>query len=237
MLRNVLGFMATLKASVLLIAFCLPVPASTAQKRCADVPIDVTAASQEELHLACAAAKAALKKLGRCGLDVSRRLQIHIKRDVRHPFGGPIFGLFMVEHERILVTRLANIPALAVGTPYSKVPPLELYRSLIVHEVIHSVLHQNAAGKMMSQVASEYLAYALQIESLTPAVRKTFLKSMPTGGRVDDLIFSDIMLSFNPYVFAARAYQHFGASADRCGRIRSLLKGEMTFIAAAKDYM
>ena len=101
-----------------------------------------------------------------------------------------------------------------------------------VHEVVHGVLHQNAAGRTMDQVASEYLAHALQIASLPPAVRDAFLGSMPAVVRTDDLVFSDIMLSLSPYLFAARAYQHLTASSDQCRRVRSLLQGSAAFIAS-----
>jgi hypothetical protein len=40
------------------------------------------------------------------------------------------------------------------------------------------------------------------------------------------------MLSLDPYLFAARAYEHFSFFQDRCGLVKALLKGEVSFIAA-----
>jgi hypothetical protein len=152
-------------------------------------------------------------------------------REVRHPLGGLVFGLFDPKRERVLVTQEAEIQALVQDTPYAALPQRDFYRSLIVHEVVHGIMHQNLKRPAASHAAYEYPAYALQIESLAPDVRDTFLRSFSQGPIGDRSVFSDTMLFFDPYYFAARAYHHFKASANWCADFAAILQGEVAFIA------
>ena len=204
--------------------------ALTAQERCAEAPVDVTAASLDERRLACSAAKHALQLLGRCNISLQRPLQLQIMSEVRHPFSGAIFGLFDTKLGKVLVTQLANIPSLVRDTPYSGLPERDFYNSLIVHEVIHGVMHQNLKRPATSHAAYEYPAYALQIESLPSSVRDQFLQSFDQAAVRGDALFSDAVLHFDPFFFAARAYEHFKASADGCAHLHALLEGEVPFI-------
>lgn len=201
-------------------------------ERCPGLAVDVAAVSDDERRLVCSAAATAVQLLGRCGIVLPRPLHVHIMNEVRHPFSGPIFGLLDTKQERVLVTREANVASLVKGTPYSKLPLRDFYRSLIVHEVVHGVMHQNLKRPAASHAAYEYPAYALQIESLPTSVREAFLQSFDqTTTKAGTTLFSDTILFFDPYYFAATAYQHFKASADGCAHLTALLEGEVPFIA------
>ena len=151
--------------------------------------------------------------------------------EVRHPFSGAIFGLFDTKQGRVLVTHEANIPSLVKDTPYAELPQRDFYRSLIVHEVVHGVMHQNLKRSAATHAAYEYPAYALQIESLAPSVRDKFVQSFDQTAFIADTIFNDSVLLFDPYFFAARAYHHFKASINGCAHLNRLLGGEVDFIA------
>jgi hypothetical protein len=170
--------------------------------------------------------------LGRCSISVRKPLQVYILREVRHPRGGSIFGLFDIAKDRILVTEYANVASLVDGTPYSALPPLDFYRSLIVHEVVHGVLHQNYGRQPKSHAAYEYPAYALQVEGLPSGVRDKFLQTFDQVVIDANTVFNDTILFFDPFFFAARAYRHFKAAPDGCAHIRALLEGEAEFVAA-----
>ena len=142
-----------------------------------------------------------------------------------------MFGLFDPFRQRAVVTRFSNIPALVEATPYASLPHADFYRSLIVHEVVHAVMHQNLIRPMTSRSAHEYPAYALQIESLPADLRDRFLQSFDQQDVKSTALFSDPVLMFDPYFFAARAYHHFKASSDGCANLSALLDGEVDFIA------
>jgi hypothetical protein len=198
--------------------------------RCAEAAVHVTGASATERRLACSAASEALQLLGQCQISLRRPLHIEISKEVRQPLRDPIFGLFDTKQEKVLVTRYANIPSLVGGTPYSKLPQEEFYKSLIVHEVVHAVMHQNLKRPATSLAAYEYPAYALQIESLSPRARHEFLQSFDPIVIGADSIFSNSLLHFDPFFFAARAYAHFKASDSGCAHLHGLLEGEVAFI-------
>jgi len=202
--------------------------------RCPGVPVDVTAASPEERRLACSAASDAIRLLGRCGISLLRPLHVQIMSEVRHPVGGAIFGLFDTKRERVLVTHEANIPSLAKDTPYAKLPQRDFYRSLIVHEVVHGIMHQNLKRPATTHAAYEYPAYALQIESLSPHVREAFLNSFDQTTIASKSLFNDTVLFFDPFFFAASAYHHFKVSADGCANLTALLHGDVAFIAPSR---
>ena len=208
----------------------LPAPILAAHERCAEAPVDVTAASSNERRLVCSAANDALQLLGRCKISPRKPLRVEIMKEVRHPFSGPIFGLFDTKQERVLVTHQANIPSLVKDTPYAELPLHDFYKSLIVHEVVHGVMHQNLKRQPRSHAAYEYPSYALQIESLLPVVREKFLRSFDHAAVSSDFMFNDSVLFFDPYFFAARAYKHFNAFASGCTHLVALLEGEASFI-------
>ena len=132
-----------------------------------------------------------------------------------------------------VVTRLSTSPALVKATPYALLPHADFYRSLIVHEVVHAVMHQNLIRPMTTHAAHEYPAYALKIESLPAELRDRFLQSFDQQAVKSTSLFSDPVLMFDPYFFAARAYHHFKASADGCALLTALLAGDVDFIASA----
>ncbi len=204
--------------------------ADRGERRCAEVPVDVTAESSDERDLVCSAANDTLRLLGRCKISLQSPLHVQVASEVRHPFGGPIFGFFDTKQKRALVTQYANIASLVEGTPYTELPRREFYKSLIVHEIIHGVMHQNLRRPATSHAAYEYPAYALQIKSLPSTVRERFLQSVNHEEVGADALFNDSILFFDPFFFAARAYRHFKASADGCAHLHALLEGRAPFI-------
>src|SRR5262249_23735436 len=139
---------------------------------------------------------------------------------------------FDTKYERVLVTEEANVASLVEDTPYAALPQRDFYTSLIVHEVVHGVMHQNLKRQPTTHAAHEYPAYALQIASLPSDVRSKFLQSIPNRARPGEFVFNDAILFFDPFFFAAYAYEHFHASGDGCSHLTALLGGDVSFIPA-----
>ena len=207
---------------------------AAAVSRCPAIPVSVVAGSPEEGDVACSAARTALELLGRCRIHPRKPFDVHIVDEVRHPQNGAIFGLYDPFQQRAVVARPSTLPALVEGTPYAILPPVDFYRSLIVHEVVHAVMHQNLNRRASTHAAYEYPAYALQIESLPPEVRDGFLQSFDQQAVRAASLFNDAVLLFDPFFFAARAYHHFKDATDGCAHISALLDGEVDFIASTQ---
>ena len=200
-------------------------------ERCPGVPIEIRASSADERRLACSAAADALRLLGRCNIAPRRALRVEIMSEVRHPFSGPIFGMLDIALERVLITKETNIPALVEDTPYAGLQRDHFYKSLIVHEIVHGVMHQNLKRKATTHAAYEYPAYALQMESLPADVREMFFRSFDQAALKSTALFNDTVLFFDPFFFAASAYHHYANARDACAHLTGLLSGEVDFIA------
>jgi hypothetical protein len=149
------------------------------QERCVEAPADVVAASGNERRLACSGVHHALQLPGRCGIVPRRPLHVEMSNGFRHRLGRPTLGLFDAKRDRVHIAQYESIPRLVRDTPYAELPLRELFKSIVVHEVVHGVMHQNAKQAAMSLSAHEYPAYALQIESLPPKSARQILAVQP----------------------------------------------------------
>jgi hypothetical protein len=202
------------------------------EKRCPGIPVVVivTSPSEEESNIACSAAKDAVQLLGACDIVPRDALQLQIANELRHPFSKePVFGLFDIRQQRVVVVTKAGIASLIEDTPYSELPVLDFYRSLIVHEIVHGIMHQNLKRPAASQAAYEYPAYALQLVSLPANARTMLLRAVPNRAGPGKSLFNDAILSFDPYFFAVHAYEHFTSTFDKCHLLHLLLEGELPF--------
>jgi hypothetical protein len=63
-------------------------------------------------------------------------------------------------------------------------------------------------------------------------VRESFLQAFDQRAiKPDPTLFSDVILFFDPYFFAARAYRHFKAAPNGCAHLSALLERDVAFIA------
>ena len=205
---------------------------SDAVTTCTGGSIVISGPAEGDRKLACSGARQAVELLGRCGFSHHRPLRLEIAEQINHPFGRPVLGFFDAVEEKVLVRSSQSVATIVSNTLFAAVSLREFYASIVAHEVVHGILHQNSERHVLSHTASEYLAYALQVESLPDNARRAFLLSFPNGASANDLLLSDLMLSLDPYLFAARAYEHFSSFKDRCGLMKALLDGEVSFVAA-----
>lgn len=202
-------------------------------ERCLEAPIDVTAITAEERLLACSAAYHTIQLLSRCNIPVHRTLNMEILDRVRHPVHKElVFGFFDPKRERVFITREAGISSLSWQTPYAEVPSRDLYRSLIVHELVHAIMHQNLKRPAQSHAAYEYPAYAIQLASMPAEVLQKLLRAVPNRAIRGETIFNDSILFFDPFFFAVNAYEHFHKAASACARLNALLDVEGPFVPA-----
>jgi hypothetical protein len=228
-----LNTLAYLTATAISIWICVRAPAADihALTICPGDFVDLAVDPVSTRDLVCEAATHAVRLLTGCEILPRGRLHIEISPSVRGLFGSEIFGRFDVSSEVTFVTSYEKAGMLAAGTPYSVIPHADFYRSLVVHEVVHAILGQNQKRRPSSRSAVEYPAYALQLVSMPKKVREDFLNAVDAKATSVPLLFNDILLAFDPFYFAARAYDHFTTSSDGCANIREVLKGDASFIA------
>jgi hypothetical protein len=91
-------------------------------------------------------------------------------------------------------------------------------------------MHQNMTRAPTSGASYEYPAYAIQLESLPDEEREKLLQATRRRSGSNKFVFNDLILAFDPFFFAARAYQHFKTSSNGCARLLKLMDGEVSFI-------
>lgn len=197
---------------------------------CPNARVTVAGAAPAERDAVCAAAVRAIYRLARCGVAQIRPVRVEIAEIVRSPLGTPIFGRFDLGHDIVFLTGFAKMDALVEDTPYMTLSRDDFHASLVVHEVVHAVMHQNYRRQPASRAAYEYPAYAIQLDSIAEESRARFLLAKAANAADAGLLFNDIVLGLDPFFFAARAYQHFASSFRSCGYLHDLLNGEVDFI-------
>ena len=202
-----------------------------ADGRCPGSPIEVTGATQREFDLVCDGASKALRQLGACRIATRREIRIELRAGISHPVGRDAIAYYDTVRGIVLVPRFETVAATVAETPYRFLSPSEFYRSMVVHELVHAVLQQNARRAPQSRSEQEYPAYALQIASLSDSARARLLQPYAHLAVKGEFIFNDILLALDPIHFALRAYLHFSESGGGCTRLRSLLSGDADFIA------
>lgn len=102
--------------------------------------------------------------------------------------------------------------------------PLDVYfESILLHEIVHAAFDDMPCPLKSCATTAEYLAYALQIESLPPRHRQEM-----TGGINPDFIISRdainvMMLFMAPDPFAIRAWAHFSQRPDQKSYVQHIM--------------
>ena len=152
-------------------------PAAAAERRCAGTNATIYADSVYDTYLACAGAADAMAFLSQQGLIVDTVMRIDVLDTVfLHRNKTPSFrilGQFEAEQERISITSTKGQREMAAEKPIFGVPYEEaLFRSVVAHEVAHAIADDNFHVLEPSRLAHEYLAYIVQLATMSPHLRQ-----------------------------------------------------------------
>ncbi|MBU1210153.1 MAG: hypothetical protein KJ587_02640 [Alphaproteobacteria bacterium] len=197
---------------------------------CEAVAVDVTGAAPDEKALICRAAQRSVEFFRRCKLKSSGRIRIEVVAGALDVCGVDVFGSYDASTETVRIVNLKRCTAMAGEVAEYRAPPVEqFYGSIVAHEAAHYVFRKLTRDHSYSHATHEYVAYAAQIDSMPPAVRKNFLKSISRPLPSDLSHFVDIVLMLAPARFGAMAYDHFSAPGNGCRMLRGLVAGTIEF--------
>jgi hypothetical protein len=181
----------------------------------------------------CRFVRRALDHLSAYGLTVDRLLRIKVVERIEHSCDVPLVGQFDSREFQIHIILFERcIKNTANHQVLSAVPPREWYGSLIGHEIAHAAfatfaeLHNSLPA---CTIAQEYLAYAIQLKTLSAASRNTLLKAFPRQTPKYLSVFNSTYLLMNPLAFATNAYRHLFSRANTQNYIACVLAGEIEF--------
>lgn len=196
---------------------------------CTDDPrIKVDGADNAEVARICTTAARARPQMSECHLTQSRPLLIRLVDELTHP-NVSCMVQYDCRDDSISVTRpdaLADI--LRPDSIWARIAPKALFDSLIVHELAHAFLDQTECAGIPCHADHEYIAYALQIDSLSPANRTRLLEGHRVRLPVDPMGLNDFTAAADPDYFAQGAWLHFSAPGNGCDFVRDLLEGRQS---------
>jgi hypothetical protein len=215
--------------AVILTVVAVAAPVCAFERDCNGTNVHVAAEDRTLSELTCDAARVALERLAEVKLA---------------PAGGPVDILVVSEGEalhhgrvasfasnRKLITILNPATLADLASPSSAFSRLDadaFYAGLVLHELAHVGLDE-AFGAGPGPIAHEYVAYALQLESLETGERNAFLRGLTDGeaASIEYLNWGILMLS--PDVFAAHAWHHFQSQGADADAVEAAMTGQVPF--------
>lgn len=211
-------------------ALCaLPPGTRAAPYLCANPDIRAEAPDDATAALACDSAQKALRQLAACHLPLREPVTVTIVDKVRHPADHDCIAFADCTTQTVEVTAPRMIPEVTVKNGvYEKIPAEQLFESLIVHELTHLLIHQSHPDRI-HETDHEYMAYAMQLQSLPPKARQVFLDQVDPTLPFDPARINQFYLMAQPTLFAGLAWMHFAAPENGCAHFERILTGRATF--------
>lgn len=216
-------------AAAVFILTLSPVGSFAVTLSCQELDITVTAPDAELANRVCARAAASLDLLASCQLQQTDPFSISVS-PILPPGFGRCFGVFHCNDDLVeVLTPDALSEAVQLSGSFTNLPVEVLFDSLVTHEVSHVLAFQSTVGAPRTAVEVEYIAYALQMQSLPEDDRNAFVEAHPVTEPVALMGLNSIILSFSPEVFAVKAWTHYHQEGNGCEFIHGILKHEVNF--------
>lgn len=194
-----------LLARALVLLVCT-VPVSAEVRHCPAGLAEVTATSEASAASVCRAADELAGRLAACGLVPKSSVTVHVVPRLPDECPETALAYFDARTRTVTVPTYEECVRLAGPSGRWGVPMTPaLYRSLVVHELTHAVVAQNAGPVMIGRAAHEYLAYAFQFDLMEPGVRSRILALYPHAGPVQLAELSETYFGLSPERFAVKA--------------------------------
>ncbi len=149
--------------------------------------------------------------------------------------GGPAddetcLATFHCDDNAIHVMSLDRIAeTLEPDNPFAILPTTDFFDSLVIHEIAHAMLFHARGGQGRTFVEDEYVAYAMQMSTLSPEMRESLLDSLPSAGPIGLTDLTEKALMFTPTAFALNAWRHFEEPNHGCDFVDRILDDNVNF--------
>ncbi|MBI4537797.1 MAG: hypothetical protein HY712_07565 [candidate division NC10 bacterium] len=192
--------------------------------RCDARNVVVRSPSRADALISCGGAQAAIGFLASQGLDGTDDIAIEVVPKLPDVVSASAAGCFMESEQRVLIRTYSEFRKLKswFGIPIDR----SLYRSLVSHEVAHSVAARNFKVPHPPIPAKEYIAYITMFSTMAPAQRERVLRRFPGEGFQGDWQMSTTIYLFDPMRFGVQAYRHFLKPANGRDYLHAILAGK-----------
>ncbi|MBV1867453.1 MAG: hypothetical protein KUG69_06055, partial [Marinosulfonomonas sp.] len=176
----------------------------------------------------CAEAVAAAERLAACNIPQRFAINLQVVDRIAHA-EEICLGSYMPGEKVLKITSPNQFSAVIdPDNIFSQIPTLELFDSLIVHELTHALVDQQPYKGKQCLENQEYMAYAMQLEAMSPASRKILIDAAGGGIEVTRERLNAFIAIAAPSKFAAWSWIHFSAPQNGCDFVGKLVSGKTT---------
>ncbi|NNE88172.1 MAG: hypothetical protein HKN27_08860 [Silicimonas sp.] len=209
--------------SVILMSSTLTVSAELAT--CDGYDITVSANNPDVVTAICDAAAQAQEIFKQCNVpSLSAPLHVDVVEDIRDGCVAMYHcgeGLVEVLSSDLMTQRRD------INGAFSFLTIDRYFHSVIVHEITHAAFDAVHCPIDNCVVGSEYVAYAIQVMSLTADERQSFVDRAGLDRRVGRDELSALILYIAPHLFAQKVWTHLSQRDDPCGYIGQITEGRI----------
>lgn len=193
--------------------------------QCENSPVTVHTRNAEHADLVCGAVVQAQRLFAQCNVPpLSRSIRIDIVDSLDE---GCVAAYHCGENWIEILKPSLMQPVRAPDGAFAFLPIRDYFQSVVIHEMTHAATDGLDCPFKACVVASEYVAYAIQIFSLTPDARTRFVANADLDRRISRDELSPILFYMSPSLFAQKAWTHLSQRDDPCGFIGQILDGSV----------
>lgn len=211
-------------AVLILFLACLgTTSARTTPIACPQLDVSVISSADEDVPDVCAAASTVFSFFRQLGLHTTVPLVVSIVASMPDEMGAAMLGCFTANNNRISIVtfEVAKSRGPWFGRPIDRA----LYRSLAAHELAHALAWCNTSNGPLSVRAREYVAYAVQFQTMDSDLRQAILADTPVSGFETEQEISDTYFYLAPSRFGVDAYRHYIRPENGPRYLREILRG------------
>lgn len=200
-------------------------PLSAETLTCENPLVSVTSQQAKHAEIACETVNQAIAQFEQCNMpSLSKPLDIHIVEEIE----DGCVGLYHCGKGLIEVLAPSSMASqLDPNGAFAFLPISGFFRSAIVHELAHAVSDGSPCPFEACLVRDEYLAYAMQVMSLTSDEQLKFSAIAGLDRTVSRDELSSIGLFMAPNLFSQKVWTHLNQRDDPCGFIGQLSQGKI----------
>lgn len=202
-------------------------PAAADGHVCSGLPLTILPGTSDMAPRVCSVAAEAVARLESLGLTLDTDIEIGLTDQITDAPSACV-ALYDSALKRLEVLTPECLAEAHGGLgSFHDLPADVFFDSLVVHELTHVFLDET--GAELNRTAHEYLAYAMQLDSLSDADRALVLGQTRVREPVEIEDFDELLLAFHPLRFAVMAWKHFDAAPDKRQLVAEILSGELEF--------
>ncbi len=196
-----------------------------------ETPLVFVDTDDQELHeRVCGVVALAIPILERCQLKLTEPVTISFSDGLGSP-NEVCLGLYHQGKAKVELLRPEAFEKAQVKSrSWKEIPIDEHYDSIIVHELAHAHVGQVAPAGPACSADWEYIAYAMQIASLSASTRDDFIAGTGVSPPISVEELNPLMLGLSPSSFAARSWLHFSDPENECEFVGQVIRGERTLM-------